>query len=713
MKSLILLRGLSAPRHSTHVTARSSALQLVVGLLAIACLATAADAGNDVQELNGSSNTILENKQIIERVYKDLLGRPPDPAGMQAHLDYMIQHGKGEEWLRESISRSAEAKKYRRQRRLEVSVSVSKVLLPLLLLVAAIVCRYVLRRIGVRAGPPEGPPGPIADKTGKKPLAARIADGSIYGVSWVLFFVMMYQVYVRLSIHLSAEDPGLWFFFSSDTVGFASLYEDIFINGFKWSGWHISNAPQYVGMVLYFLCRLVGGDVPAAHMLNAVLLPLLLIAGMEYAACSVLPGVSLRHRSLVVLSGALIVFLFAHDMASVLIAYFWVCRHAEVVILSMLCTGLLVRSSAGRGVWTIAVLLACNCMAVISDPLFLAAFTAPGVLALLFMWAIRILHGRRPIMLAIGIAASAFAGRLIGPWLAPRDTVGAFLHVRPNEMQQAFRVLVSDIRQSPPPELWISVAVALLLVVGSVVVFRFLLTRKQPGNATTRLVLYSVLTVFSSVAVVASLVLTGNTMHVGHMRYLLPVMTIPFLAIPLYVSAALRKWCPRFAGIPVYVALPVLLLLAVVCWQKMPEGIRSVVDFYPPVTQCLDSHADEYGLSHGISDYWLAGYNMMFSRKGLRIYSVRNDLRPYPIVNNIDWYLGDPDAKRYGEPEYNFVIVGEIAGKADCLTEATVTNAFGAPAAAIEHGDYNILIYNRPEDTALRFHFKQYRDILQ
>jgi hypothetical protein len=128
---------------------------------------------------------------------------------------------------------------------------------------------------------------------------------------------------------------------------------------------------------------------------------------------------------------------------------------------------------------------------------------------------------------------------------------------------------------------------------------------------------------------------------------------------------------------------------------------RSLYGVRPEVARLLDEHAEEFGLTQGISGYGGARFITLFSQKGLRARPYGLDAKPphspvaYAHVGNRCWFKSNP--ARGGEPpRYDFVLA-----EAFWVPEDRAVARFGTPAARLPCGPFTLLVYNRPCDSAV------------
>lgn len=536
---------------------------------------------------------------------------------------------------------------------------------------------------------------------------SRYLDPAIYLLAWLLFTVLAYQVFVTLGARLSRPTHRYWYFFNSDSLVFAALYRDVFIDGFRWSGWHISNAPFYLEMLLYFLLRLVTGNFVYAHCLGAVVQPVILVLVAQFVAAAVAPGLSLRGHSVMVLVGCTVAFLFAQNRAAEFVAFFWPGRHQGVTIAAIVGLALLIRLARRNG-WGDYGLLCAVCFAsALADPLFLVVFVVPALLLTVLMPLLRIAKARNSALVAVGLVLPSILGSVVARLTTHHRTSSRFTTLRLGEAAVHLHRFWRDIIGAGGSRKLL-IAIAAVWLAGSVIAAVFLAFhgRKRGWREMAGPWIFISYTVLMSAASIGAVVLTGSTIHGGYFRYLLSVFTFPLLGAALLLALLCGRSGEHWRRGVAMAAIASLAVATGVTWKRPAQGAATVWTYYPEMTKCLDRLAEKYDLRYGMADYWFAKYNTMFSRKDLRIYQVRNDLKPYHHVSNIDWYLGAPGA-RYAEPEYTFVLLGGRSAR-EGIRRETVVARYGEPAHTEQCCGHEVLIYNRPSDEAFRRHFDSY-----
>jgi len=103
--------------------------------------------------------------------------------------------------------------------------------------------------------------------------------------------------------------------------------------------------------------------------------------------------------------------------------------------------------------------------------------------------------------------------------------------------------------------------------------------------------------------------------------------------------------------------IPAIISLVVVCIivsEFSGKGLRQFFNYYPKIVRCVDDAAQKDKLFYGVGGYWDAKYITLFSKKGIHIYSVYDDLTPCNHVTNENWYT---DRRAI----FNFIIQNHVA----------------------------------------------------
>lgn len=143
--------------------------------------------------------------------------------------------------------------------------------------------------------------------------------------------------------------------------------------------------------------------------------------------------------------------------------------------------------------------------------------------------------------------------------------------------------------------------------------------------------------------------ITGSYIGLDCIRYNINLYIVALVILPFIGSYfTFHKW---FLPVSYLIAIAAIILISLNF-----SSLKNITKFglhYPEVTETLDELKREYHLKNGISEYWYAKFNTMFSKEDLRIYSAHFNLRGYYHVTNLNWFYKNSD----GTPAvFNFVI---------------------------------------------------------
>ena len=100
---------------------RSSRLPLLLEAAALALMlllfsAVVLPASTGLQSSPTEGISPPEAREIIDRVYRDVLHRDPDPEGLRTYTDFLANQGKDENWLRSVLEGSSEKEALNREK---------------------------------------------------------------------------------------------------------------------------------------------------------------------------------------------------------------------------------------------------------------------------------------------------------------------------------------------------------------------------------------------------------------------------------------------------------------------------------------------------------------------------------------------------------------------------------------------------------------------
>jgi hypothetical protein len=536
-----------------------------------------------------------------------------------------------------------------------------------------------------------------------KTIAMRLAALA----AWALLAIALWQRFVSLSHYYVTRVSELWFFFSSDTLGFALMYTDLFRDGFHWSGWNVAHAPEYAEMAWYFLLSALSGGPLRGHVLSAALQVVLLALGLRLLYRS-LGAASTRAASVLAPLLASVIVVLINIQRALDFGYFMVTlRHASTVIVEVFCLACFVRvvTRPTHAAW--AGLLFLTGLGAASDALFLSSFTVPALGVLFAMLLLRQCPARRALWPLLAMLGATAVGQLAFRCVTSLVTVDYKLKVVPSTAIESLNVLARDVFTGRP-----RLAHACVLLAWWAASLLILSLRMRPRRAPDALTLAAVFGLFMTLTHGAAVVLTSKPLdELGYTRYLLPIYVFAFAGTALVVwngvtylmrgSASATSW--------VAVGLVALSLSHPRSGVSLPPQGAVVFDYYSPLVRCFDDVARKYDLRYGIADYALAKFTTVISRQGLRVYPVTWRGDPALFFGNAEWFLGGVGARYYDDPHYTFAILGSVSPDRGGLSREIVAE-WGWPVRATEvcYG-YNVVIFGDGADGEIRKHFRSNR----
>jgi hypothetical protein len=507
---------------------------------------------------------------------------------------------------------------------------------------------------------------------GDAPAGPAVREGAAaraFSVAaWLALAASLWAVYAGLGSAPGRAD----FLFDSDGLFLPALYEDLFVDGYPWSGWRFPPAPYYFpDMAAFFALRAAIPSLPWAVLAYAALQLLLLVAGLHAVSSAWLGG---RHRAaqgLLTLAVALLAQLYAAGHFRPLEFFVVSAHHGGAACLAFAGLALLLHLlSRPWRPWSLGALALLGALAAASDKVFLAMFTGPALAALGVLAVLGRLPWRRALALGALVLAPQAAVLLAERLLTVSVTADTYFVPDPERSRAAAQALQETLgRWARGPELlpllaWgvgLLLALRTLLSAGvhallGVRALRALLGPRAPaagGGPGTAAVAYAAFSV-ASLAPVPVVVATGNFVHDRDFRYLLVALLAPLLLPVFTAGARLAVAGPvRWARGPV-AALGVGLAVAPGLARPLVPA-APVEDYYPEALRCLDAVAAKDGLALGVGGYWHAKSTTYLSRSGVRVLQF-DGFALYHWINNREWYVQAPRGAAT-LPAFDFALV--------------------------------------------------------
>ncbi|TVQ08390.1 MAG: hypothetical protein EA361_16840 [Bacteroidetes bacterium] len=171
-------------------------------------------------------------------------------------------------------------------------------------------------------------------------------------------------------------------------------------------------------------------------------------------------------------------------------------------------------------------------------------------------------------------------------------------------------------------------------------------------------------------------------------RYNFFVLLLPFINISILgysvwgnkpISNTIINW--------VAPSLIVLVLALAVYFSgsfPMQQHFSEKKEYYPFRAKELDKLSQEVELKNGISIYWDAKPTTLYSREGIRVRQVYDDLSLYPLAIARSWYYPQTDSQE--APVFNFIIYHKS------MKDESIETIFGENITRIKRDDMEILL---------------------
>jgi hypothetical protein len=136
----------------------------------------------------------------------------------------------------------------------------------------------------------------------------------------------------------------------------------------------------------------------------------------------------------------------------------------------------------------------------------------------------------------------------------------------------------------------------------------------------------------------------------------------PFILLPFNSILLIRNFLDKNKIARSIVNIIPISLIIIFFAIRLPKhsfvkGFNQYFSFYPAVTQVFDdyfTHADSFTYCFS-NDYWLTKKVTMFSKKNIRVYTMRKNLSPWLHVSNKHWFI-DSDKGKHAHCQFTYLI---------------------------------------------------------
>ena len=440
-------------------------------------------------------------------------------------------------------------------------------------------------------------------------------------------------------------------FFSSDTLYLPSIYKDVFTDGHSLEGWHLNPSPNFFpDMVLYFLLMGVSANFITASFIFALIQYVFILYLFTKLFNELFPNRSKHWYTpiYVLFSVFLLEYLFFTKDFSY--SFFLISNsyHTGSFVMSLVCFLFSVRYYKYFTLKYLLLLFVLGVLCIVSDRLFIILYTVPVIVSSFFL--IRHIKLKHIVLLWLTSILSLVAGlawfKVIGSgnyiYFDEPHKMIAF-----NDIKSSYDIFSGQILAYAGEAGFKSFSIYLFMFSFIGMAFLFFYTRRTNNLL---LYFYSVFSIVYSIVVLAAPIINGNYSGVDTLRYNI----YPFYLGPLnsIILAAFMVKNNSFLKNMKYVAgLAGVSLLAVGLYFTNGTGLRAYFNYYPETVQWLDNIAEEKGLLCGAGNYWDAKKTTLFSKKGVKLYAVFDDMALYEHVANQNWFYNHT---------FNFILLNKF-----------------------------------------------------
>jgi hypothetical protein len=476
---------------------------------------------------------------------------------------------------------------------------------------------------------------------------------SIYALSFILNLLLLFALFSSLNL------DDLKHYFNSDTLYLPSLYRDLFIDHNSLKGWHLNPSPNFFpDMAIYFFLMFISGNLIVSSFLFSLIQYIVILLSIPFLFRILIPHVSHLFIALSVLLNTLffLVTFFSHDFSFTFYllsnAY-----HTGVFAMGLICIILTLKYLKNPSKTRLVLLFIICFLSVFSDRLFIVVYSIPVFTLVFFL--IKRQYVREVYRLLLVNVIALIAGMAAFRFLDSSsyvfiDQANSFLNF--SNIGPSFNMLFRQLDDYLLGINFKSLIILLSLVsfTGTVILF-FRKTGKQAKYLFLRF--YCLFSITYALVVLFMPVLVGNYTGYDTIRYNIYVFYLLVINTGIVAAALLNGRMMKRSVRMSVTLIPAFFSLAVACIivsEFSGKGLRQFFNYYPKIVRCVDDAAQKDKLFYGVGGYWDAKYITLFSKKGIHIYSVYDDLTPCNHVTNENWYT---DRRAI----FNFIIQNHVA----------------------------------------------------
>lgn len=457
-----------------------------------------------------------------------------------------------------------------------------------------------------------------------------------------LFFILAFFSKLYSTDHIST-------FLNADCLYLPSIYKDLFMDGNSLKGWNLNPAPNFFpDMMLYFILMFVSK--------HSFIISSFVFAFIQYTVIlyilsrlfmAILPNVSKHWYSLIYLLLSCFLMEYFFLTKEYYYSFYLVSNsfHTGSFVMSLLCLLFTISYYKIPSLKRLSLILITIVLCVVSDRLFVVLYCVPVFISGFF------LIKRVALKQVLKLAATIVVGTWTGLKLFQLFSEGAYFHIDNPHKLLAFEDIKSSFDLfSDQMLIYMSefgfkfITIYLFLLSFIAMVFLFFYTRKRSD---TFMYFYTIFSIVFSVVVLSAPIINGNYTGYDTLRYNIYPFYLMALNIPLFLAYMIKQSKVLAIGKYVMAAVSVF-FISMGAYSVSTQGLRNYFSYYPEKVKALDRIAEDQGLLCGVGNYWEAKKITLFSKKGVKVYSVFEDLAMYEHVANENWFLKN---------KFNFILL--------------------------------------------------------
>lgn len=534
----------------------------------------------------------------------------------------------------------------------------------------------------------------------------KILDISIY------FFSFLVNILLCLVVFCHIARYGINYYFNSDALYNATIFKDIFIDGYSIKGWNLIPAPGILpDMVLYFVIMSIFKHPIYSSFVYSFIQYILFLFLLNKLINIISKQKNYLLNSMVNLTMSLffLVYIFSKDfvfISSSMHSAFHFGAFIFAIIVLILTLKYLITQ---KNLFLVFIFIVAS-LAVFNDKLFIVIFSIPLfcsliiftnknnikiILKVLIVNIISIILGLVLFKLSSKIVNYSKLGNLI-----------RFSNIK-NSVKLFFETIDNFINDLSFHFIIIILSISAIILISYYLIKNmrknFFSKENKIADIESIRYFYFLFFLTSSIITLFAPLLLGMYLDYSGIRYNIYsfyMLTFNFFPI-IYFTYNNRSLVFLNRSLISYLYLLSAILLTsiyLIIFAKNfdKEGLREYFNYYPKCAACIDKYIEKNKNIYGISTYPIANVTLNFSKKNARLYSVYEDsFYPYTHINNSNWYVDNNG--RYNKPSYTFIVTEKNKD-----FNSNIFKSYGQPIKT--DTCYNYLIFTYPEFKFDQFH---------